>query len=139
MVHATSMCNNMSAQSLRLGLLGITTLLATITVVKLAAAAPLTMTVAPYMAFAPADLRVRVGVPRSPQNRSLLIVAESDQFFRSSEMPLDGEGAPRTIVVQFHSLPDGVYSVLGETRDQDGRTLSAVRQEVRVLSMAGSR
>jgi hypothetical protein len=139
MVHAISMWNKMSARSLRIALIGTTTLLATITIVKLAAAAPLTMTVAPYLAFAPADLRVRVDVPRSPQNRTLVIVAESDEFYRSSEMPLEGEDAPRVIEVQFRSLPNGQYLVLGETRDQNGRTLAAVRQDVRVLSMAGSR
>jgi len=133
------MSKNMNARSLRIALIGTTTLLSTITAVKFDAAAPLTMTVAPYMAFAPADLRVRVDVPRSPQNRSLVIVAESDQFYRSSEMPLDGEDAPRTILVQFRSLPDGEYLVRGETRDQDGRILAAVRREVRVLSMAGNR
>ena len=139
MVHATSMRNNMSARWLRIAFIGTTALLATITIVKIAAAAPLTMTVAPYLAFAPADLRVRVDVPRSSQNRALVIVAESDEFYRSSEMPLEGEDAPRVIEVQFRSLPNGQYSVLGETRDQNGRTLAAVHQEVRVLSMAGSR
>ena len=139
MVHATSMRNNMSARWLRIAFIGTTALLATITIVKIAAAAPLTMTVAPYLAFAPADLRVRVDVPRSSQNRTLVIVAESDEFYRSSEMPLEGEDAPRVIEVQFRSLPNGQYSVLGETRDQNGRTLAAVHQEVRVLSMAGSR
>jgi hypothetical protein len=133
------MTKNMNAHSLRIALIGATTLLATITAVRFAAASPLTMTVAPHMAFAPADLRVRVDVPRSPQNRTLLVVAESDQFYRSSEMPLDGEDAPRTILVQFRSLPDGEYQVRGETRDQDGRILAAVRREVKVLSMAGSR
>jgi hypothetical protein len=139
MVHATSMRNNVSARWLRIAFIGTTALLATITIVKIAAAAPLTMTVAPYLAFAPADLRVRVDVPRSSQNRTLVIVAESDEFYRSSEMPLEGEDAPRVIEVQFRSLPNGQYSVLGETRDQNGRTLAAVHQEVRVLSMAGSR
>ena len=139
MVHATSMRNNVSARWLRIAFIGTTALLATITIVKIAAAAPMTMTVAPYLAFAPADLRVRVDVPRSSQNRTLVIVAESDEFYRSSEMPLEGEDAPRVIEVQFRSLPNGQYSVLGETRDQNGRTLAAVHQEVRVLSMAGSR
>ena len=133
------MRNNVSARWLRIAFIGTTALLATITIVKIAAAAPLTMTVAPYLAFAPADLRVRVDVPRSSQNRALVIVAESDEFYRSSEMPLEGEDAPRVIEVQFRSLPNGQYSVLGETRDQNGRTLAAVHQEVRVLSMAGSR
>ena len=130
---------DMNARSLRIALIGTVTVLATITVVGLAANVPLAMTVAPYLAFAPADLRVRVDVARSAQNRSLLVVADSDDFYRSSEVPLDGEAAPQTIVVQFRSLPGGEYSVLGEVRDGNGRTLATVHQEVMVVPLRGNR
>jgi|SRR5215467_12133874 len=97
--------------------------------------APLTMTVDPSVAFAPAELRVRLAVTPSARNRSVVVVAESDDFYRSSEMPLDAEEAPRSVTVQFRGLPRGEYAVSGEVRDVDGRTLTTVHQEIRVLAL----
>src|SRR5215467_9358273 len=91
--------------------------------------APLTMTVDPSVSFAPAELRVRLGVTPSARNRSLVVVAESEEFYRSSEMPLAAEEAPRSVTVQFRGLPRGEYSVSGEIRDVDGRPLAMVHQE----------
>ena len=96
------------------------------------------MTVAPPLAFAPAELRLRVDVTPNARNRSLIVVAESEDFYRSSEMPLKGEEAPRLFTVQFRGLPGGEYSVSGEVRDADGRTLAIARQEIRVLPFDGS-
>jgi hypothetical protein len=101
----------------------------------LSSEAPLTMAVAPSVSFAPAELRVRLGVTPGARNRSLVVVAESEDFYRSSEMPLDAEEAPRSVTVQFRGLPRGVYAVSGEVRDVDGQILAAVHQEIRVLSM----
>ena len=96
--------------------------------------APLTMTVDPSVSFAPAELRVRLDVTPSARNRSLVVVAESEEFYRSSEMPLAAEEAPRSVTVQFRGLPRGEYSVSGEIRDVDGRPLAMVHQEIRVLT-----
>lgn len=97
--------------------------------------APLTMTVNPSISFAPAELRVRLDVTPSARNRSLVVVAESVDFYRSSEMPLDAEEAPRSVTVQFRGLPRGEYYVSSEVKDAGGRTLAAVHQEIRVLSL----
>jgi len=96
--------------------------------------APLTMTVDPSVSFAPAELRVRLDVTPSARNRSLVVVAESEDFYRSSEMPLAAEEAPRSVTVQFRGLPRGEYSVSGEIRDVDGQPLAMVHQENRVLA-----
>jgi hypothetical protein len=126
------------ARPFRLALVVTITVLGTIIAAPLDAGAPLSMTVAPYLGFAPADLRVRLDIVRRPQNRTLVVVAESDEFYRSSEMPLEAEEAPRMVMVEFRGLPGGEYAVSGEVRDADGRTLAVVHQEVRVLSRAGS-
>ena len=96
--------------------------------------APLTMTVDPSVSFAPAELRVRLAVTPSEHNRSLVVVAESEDFYRSSEMPLNAEEAPRSVTVQFRGLPRGEYAVSGEVRDADGRSLATVHQEIRVVA-----
>jgi len=94
----------------------------------------LSMTVDPSVSFAPAELRVRLDVTPSARNRSLVVVAESEDFYRSSEMPLAAEEAPRSVTVQFRGLPRGDYSVSGEIRDVDGRPVATVHQEIRVLA-----
>ena len=71
----------------------------------------LKMGVSPAVAFAPATVRVRATVEVNPENRAIQIVAESPEFYRSSEIPLDGEHAPRTTIVEFRSLPGGAYIV----------------------------
>ena len=61
----------------------------------------LTLGVSPPVAFAPATVMVRATVEANPDNRAIQIVAESQDFYRSSEIPLDGDRAPRTSVVEY--------------------------------------
>ncbi len=56
-------------------------------------------------------LVVRAYVEANPANRAIAVVAESDDFYRSSEIQLDGERAPRTNRFEFRSLPSGTYHV----------------------------
>jgi hypothetical protein len=60
----------------------------------------LTMAVSPAQSFAPTTLTIRVHVKPDAENRALEIVAESGDYYRSSRIPLDGNEAPRTIVVE---------------------------------------
>jgi hypothetical protein len=71
----------------------------------------LAIDVTPSVAVAPATLRVRVDVEPARENRSLEIVLESESFFRSSELSLDGEAAPRESRVDYHDLPIGNYTI----------------------------
>ena len=64
----------------------------------------LALRVSPAVAFAPATLRVQTTIEASAANRSVEIIAESEEFYRSSEMQLDGEAAPRTIRVPTIAL-----------------------------------
>ena len=48
----------------------------------------LKMSVSPTQSLAPAYLRVRVTVEPNEVNRTVVIAAESDDYYRSSEMPL---------------------------------------------------
>ena len=56
----------------------------------------MTMKVSPAIAFAPANLVVRTTIEADAGNRSIEIVAESPDFYRSSEMQLEGDKAART-------------------------------------------
>jgi hypothetical protein len=79
------------------------------------------MQVSPSVARAPADLVVRISVEAAADNRFLLVVAESADFYRSSEIPMDGERTPPLSVFEFRSLPSGTYRVTGVLRGVNGR------------------
>jgi hypothetical protein len=67
--------------------------------------------VSPSMSAAPATVRIRVTVAPNADNRALAISALSETFLRSSEVPLAGDHAPRTIFFEYPSLPEGKYEV----------------------------
>ncbi len=87
----------------------------------------------PAVALAPANLTIRAVVDRHPANRSVTVAAESPGFYRSSEVTLDGERAPRVTVVQFRGLPSGEYAVRAVIRGDRGQELAASETSVRVL------
>ena len=85
----------------------------------------LRMQVTPAVSLEPAVLTVRVSVEPSADNRVLHIVAESQDFFRSSEVQLDGErGAPLN-VFEFRNLPTGLYHVTSVLTGASGRRSTA--------------
>ena len=71
----------------------------------------LTITVEPAVAVAPATVRVRARIQPDVDNRTLEIVAESTDFYSSSELSLDGDRAPRVSAFEFRSLPVGDLTV----------------------------
>jgi hypothetical protein len=119
---------------LRAGLLGVLLMTATL---PAGAGEKLTLKVSPAVAFAPANLVVRAMVEASAHNRAIAIVAESDDFYRSSEIQLDGDRAPRTSTFEFRSLPPGTYQVRATLIGAGGESLAAMRQQINVISAAG--
>ena len=93
----------------------------------------LAIRVSPAVAFAPANLSVQATIEADPVNRSIEIIAESPEFFRASEIQLDGESAPRTTILQFRSLPTGEYSVRAVLKGQGGRELATVERKVNIV------
>ena len=65
--------------------------------------------------------------------------AESIDFYRSSEIELDGENAPRTNMFEFRSLPSGTYEVRVTLRAGDGHSVAHVRQQVNVIEAGGAK
>lgn len=92
------------------------------------------MSVSPSVAFAPADLNVQTTVETNNENRSIEIVAESDDFYRSSEVPLDGDRGPRTMRLQFRSLPEGLYTVTAVLKGAGDARLAMTRREIKVVA-----
>jgi hypothetical protein len=96
-----------------------------------------TMTVTPAQAFAPSPLRVRVRIEPDTENRSLTVTADSGDFYRSSEIPLEGDRAPKTIELEFRGVPEGEYDIISVVKDSTGRPRSIARRSARRLSVAG--
>jgi hypothetical protein len=94
----------------------------------------LTIRVTPAVAFAPANLIVRTTITADAANRAVEIVAESNDYFRSSEIQLDGENAPRTTTFEFRSLPPGSYEVKATLRDSAGEPRASTFTAVNVIA-----
>jgi hypothetical protein len=104
-----------------------------LSVTPLVAGERVSVHVTPAVAFAPADLRVRASVPADEANRAVEILAESPNFYSSSEIELDGESAPRTTVVEFRSVPVGVYSVRVIVKGRSGREIGSAATAVNIV------
>jgi hypothetical protein len=99
-------------------------------------AQPLRMRVTPAMSLAPGFLTVRVNVEAAPENRLLQVFAESPDFYRSSEMPLEGAHAAPLAVFEFRNLPSGTYQITSVLIGENGQRAS-VGQVARVQPAAG--
>jgi hypothetical protein len=99
----------------------------------------ITMAVSPRQSIGPTNLTVRVRVEPNADNRTLDIVADSGEFYRSSQVQLEGERAARTVVVEFRGVPSGEYQVSGVLRNSLGRSRATTRQQAFVLSAGAER
>ena len=99
----------------------------------LGADARLSMKVSPAVAFAPANLTMRATVVPDSRNRMLQVIAESDDYYRSSDIQLDGERAARTTLVYFNSVPGGVYQVSATLKGEGGVELAFAQYDVKVV------
>jgi hypothetical protein len=97
------------------------------------------MKVTPAVAFAPANLVVRAVVEADADNRGIAVIAESEDFYRSSEIQLDGDRAPRTTTFEFRSLPPGNYSVTAMLMGRGSEPLLTVRRQINVMGSGGGR
>ena len=111
-------------------------LLLMVTGTSLAASDPLTIKTSPQVAFAPAQISVRATVERDDKNRALEVVIDSEDFYRSSLVQLDGDQAPRTSVIEFQSVPEGQYVVQATVFDQAGKPRNLTRQVMNDLGDA---
>ena len=100
-------------------------------------AEPLRLRVAPAMTVAPGFFTVQVSVEADAENRLLQVVAESPDFYRSSQIQLDGAQAPRLKVIEFRNLPTGVYQVTGTLIGTQG-TRATVLRLAKVAPSSGS-
>lgn len=100
----------------------------------LGAGEKMTLKVSPAVAFAPANLIVRATILADADNRAVEIIAESNDFYRSSMIELEGERAARTNQFEFRSLPPGTYEVRANLIGAGGAQRATIRQQVNVIA-----
>jgi len=118
------------------GLLGILLIVSTL---PADAGEKMILKVSPAVAFAPANLTVRAVVEADADNRGITVIAESEDFYRSSEVQLDGDHAPRTNTFEFRSLPPGTYYVKAMLIGRGSEPRATLQQQVSVVAGGSSR
>ena len=80
----------------------------------------LSLRVSPRISTAPGYVLVTATVERHPDNRTLEIAANSPDFFRSSEIQLDGASAPMSHFMDWKEVPAGKYDLIVTVIGQSG-------------------
>jgi hypothetical protein len=110
-------------------------------VVAMASTAPVAATdsvsleVSPTVSFAPAVVRIRIKVEPNATNRVMKVVADSDSFYRSSTIQLDGDQAPLTTQLSFRGLPRGEYNITATVIGSDGKTKGLAHSRVNIVDV----
>ena len=84
----------------------------------------------------PATVRILVAVEPDAENRALLIEADGDQMYRSSELMLTGATDKRLHSIEFRNLPAGAYVLRAQVRSSHDVRGSA-SQELFVTGSGG--
>jgi hypothetical protein len=109
-------------------------LLLTTSALAVGAGEKFTMKASPEISFAPAHLTIRAEVEPDPDNRALEVVIDSPDFYRSSLIQLAGDQAPRTSIVEFRSVPGGLYQISARLLGQGGESRAYARRMVDVIA-----
>jgi hypothetical protein len=94
----------------------------------------ISISVSPRVTHVPGTVRVRATVEHNMENRALQIIAESDDYYRSSTVPLDGEKGARITVIQFRGLPLGNYRVIANLLGAGDEIRATVNRDLLVSS-----
>ena len=89
--------------------------------VPAAAGESLAIRVMPGAGFAPSDVIVESLIEPHTRNRSVAVEIDSANFYTSSTTELEGERAPRAVVMRFRKLPAGSYEARVTLVGTDGQ------------------
>jgi hypothetical protein len=98
----------------------------------------LVIKVSPAVSFAPATLLIRTTVEANADNRAIVVVADGPDFYRSSQVAVDGERGHRTESFEFRNVPGGWYEIRAVLVGADGEELAVASQLVDVETGHGA-
>ncbi len=93
-----------------------------------------TLRLTPRFVSAPGYLRSLIRVVPNAENRVMRVSIDSDAYYRSSDIQLDGESAPMNHFVDFKGVPAGKYELTVEVIGQTG-TRAMRRLDFQVLGL----
>jgi hypothetical protein len=96
----------------------------------------LSLRVTPNVSSAPSTVVVKATVAKDAGNRWLHIEADSGEFYRSSDIQLEGENAPLVTQIFLKNLPGGEYTVSAVLRTNLGEE-TVVRRTALVVPRLG--
>ena len=91
---------------------------------------------APNVMLAPGHLVVETVVEPDAANRAIQVIAESPDWYRSSEVQLDGDTAPRRNTFEFNGVPTGTYQIHAVLLGSGGQQRALVVRKLEVVSHA---
>ena len=89
--------------------------------------AKLAIRVSPTVSTAPGYVLIRATMEADADNRAVKVSAESDDFYTSSEVQLEGTNSPRIKEFRFGGLPAGDYEVTATLIGSRGQRAAASR------------
>ncbi len=94
----------------------------------------LTMRVSPTVAMAPATLVITTKAEPDASNRVLQIQVESEGYYRSSLMQVDGEEAAASRTVHYDGVPGGTYEIRATLFGPGGKMRAEAIRRVQIVS-----
>jgi hypothetical protein len=86
----------------------------------------------------PATVRVTVAVEPDQANRTLVVQADGERLFRSSEVSLEGDRGQRLHTLEFKNLPRGSYVLRAEVHSS-AKMRGAAEEQLIVGEVGNSR
>jgi hypothetical protein len=84
--------------------------------------APVSVAVRPAVVFVGGDVRTTVRTPRDARNRELRVIVDAPEYYASSDVQLNGDGAAVTHQFTWKALPGGAYRVEAVLLREGGQT-----------------
>lgn len=99
--------------------------------------APVTLSVLPRVAMAPASVRLTIRVEPNADNRWLAVDVTGANYQRSSGRELAGADAARLYQFLYEGLPTGTYAIAATVTTTHGRQSATSELEVRGIEGGG--
>lgn len=96
----------------------------------------LTLRMVPRVVSAPAFLRSLVRVAPNGANRVVRVEIDSDNYYRSSDIPLEGASAPTSHFVDWKQVPAGKYDLIVSVLGTSGDARAVRRLNFQVLGIS---
>ena len=100
---------------------------------------PLSIRVSPAFSLAPANIVIRTSAEPDAENRRMEVIADSAEFYRLSTITLEGDRAPKTMMVEFRTVPPGDYKVTAVLVGADGHRRAIAQAHINVLESGAAR